>query len=171
MLFLKLKVISTEHMLNKCYNSLRSPIVIRGPVHFYFELRLRQTRCSCVVFLFEHWTITTCAVIHQSHFTDSVLLILLFHSPKFKQSILFKKLLPLSNCVNVLFVFFFLSTFKDFENIELLPVNTDCFVCLFFFFTLCACAFGLHTMNVDMVPHQQSVWILQISTCSRPPEQ
>lgn len=49
---------------------------------------------------------------------------------------------------------------------ELLPVN-----CLFFSFTLCACAFGLHTMNVDMVPHHRLLWILQISTCSKPPEQ
>lgn len=49
---------------------------------------------------------------------------------------------------------------------ELLPVN-----CFFFSFTLCACAFGLHTMNVDMVPHQRLLWILQISTCSKPPEQ
>lgn len=37
---------------------------------------------------------------------------------------------------------------------ELLPVNTD----FFFFFTLCACAFGLHTMNVDL-------WYLTNSQC------
>lgn len=36
---------------------------------------------------------------------------------------------------------------------ELLPVNR-------FLFTLRACVCGLHTMNVDMEPHHQSMWIL-----------
>lgn len=173
MLFLRRKVISIGHLLNKCYNSLRSPIVIRGPVHFQFELRLRQTRCSCVCLVlgfFEHQTITslidfcghTLVTFHWFCITQFAVSLTIV-----QQSILFKKLLPLPNRVKVLFGFSYFQPSKDFENMEL-PVNTVVVFC----FTLCACAFGLHTMNVDMVPHQQSVWILLIFKFrSRPPEQ